>query len=209
MGSEAGSGRAGEQASATDALRDSVFLAELRVQMVRFASLQLSDAQLAEDAVQEALIGAMTNAGKFAGRAAFKTWVFAILKNKIADVLRQRSRLVEASQLAGDDEDKDVLEMLFERNGHWRRDERPRGWDDPEGAIENAQFWRVFETCLSHLPGRQGQVFMMREFVELDTAEICAALGLSVGNVNVILHRARLRLRECLENHWFLREAPC
>lgn len=196
-------------AVAAGVFHDEAFLSGLRQQMVRFASLQLGDAQLAEDAVQEALIGAMANAAKFAGRAAFKTWVFAILKNKIADALRQRSRLVEVSQLAGEEEDTQVLEMLFARNGHWRRDQLPRGWDEPQHALENAQFWRVFEACLAHLPGRQGQVFMMREFVELETSEICGALGLSVSNVNVILHRARLRLRECLENHWFVRGASC
>ena len=70
--------------------QDTGFMAELRRQMVRFAHLHLQDATLAEDAVQDALIGALTGAQRFAGRSALKTWVFAILKNKIADVLRDR-----------------------------------------------------------------------------------------------------------------------
>lgn len=78
-------------------LTDTAFLNDLRRQMVKFATLQLSNSHLAEDAVQEALIGALKNAKSFAGRAALKTWVFAILKNKIADVLRQKQRMVEAS----------------------------------------------------------------------------------------------------------------
>lgn len=74
----------------------------------------------------------------------------------------------------------------------------------------DAQFWRVFEACLDRLPAAQARVFMMREFLELETPEICAVANITVSNLNVMLHRARLRLRECLENHWFTSgETPC
>ncbi len=188
---------------------DAGFLDTLRQQMVRFATLQLADAHLAEDAVQEALIGAMKNSHAFAGRAAFKTWVFAILKHKIADSLRQRQRWVDAGQLLHDDEGEADFNELFDRRGHWQADERPQAWAHPEMAVENADFWRVFETCLDHLPGQQARVFMMREFVELESRDICAALDISVSHLNVMLHRARLRLRECLENRWFVEGAAC
>lgn len=76
--------------------------------------------------------------------------------------------------------------------------------------MRERQFWRVFETCLDQLPGKQARVFMMREFIELDSDEICASVGISVSNLNVMLHRARLRLRECLEMRWFVEEGqPC
>ncbi|SFF65963.1 RNA polymerase sigma-70 factor, ECF subfamily [Fontimonas thermophila] len=190
-------------------MRDAAFLETLRRQMLKFATQQLSDTHLAEDAVQEAFIGAMKNAQKFAGRAAFKTWVFAILKNKIADALRQRHRAVEVSQLPYADDEEDNAHQLFDHRGFWQADEQPKAWMEPETAIKNAQFWRVFEVCLEHLPGRQGRVFMMREFIELETNEICAALGLTVSNVNVMLHRARLRLRKCLEKNWFVEGESC
>lgn len=205
----AASGGETSQPNRENWMNDPVFLEGLRRQMVKFASLQLSDSHLAEDSVQEALIGAMKNAQKFAGRSAFKTWVFAILKNKIADTLRQRQRMVEASQLLHADEEDENFQELFDRKGFWQPDERPQEWAHPETAIKNADFWRIFETCLDHLPGQQGRVFMMREFIELETSEICSALNLSVSNVNVMLHRARLRLRECLENRWFLEGESC
>ena len=66
----------------------------------------------------------------------------------------------------------------------------------------------MFEACLDHLPGQQARVFMMREFVDLDSREICGAVGISTTNLNVSLHRARLRLRNCLEEHWFADGAP-
>lgn len=185
-------------------LADTEFLENLRRQMLKFATLQLSDPHLAEDAVQEALIGALKNAGSFGGRAALKTWVFAILKNKIADVLRHKQRLVNASSLMREDEEDEDFSSLFDSKGFWKADERPAAWANPEQSLREAQFWRVFEACLEHLPGNQARVFMMREFIELDSQEICATVGITVSNLNVMLHRARIRLRECLENQWFV-----
>jgi len=184
-------------------LADPVFLGELRSQMLKFATLQMGDAHAAEDAVQEALIGALKNANSFGGRAALKTWVFAILKNKIADALRQKQRLVNASTLLGPEDEDEILPTLFDRVGHWNPEEAPTGWGNPEAAFREGQFWVVFEACLSGLPAQQGRVFMMREFVELDTGEICATVGISVSNLHVLLHRARLRLRDCLETNWY------
>jgi RNA polymerase sigma-70 factor (TIGR02943 family) len=128
------------------AVADGPFLEDLRLQMLKYASLQLQDPQLAEDAVQEALVGALQNAGAFGGRAALKTWVFAILKNKIADALRQRQRLIAASNLLHADEDaEEDVATLFDRNGHWRRAETPSNWSDPEESFRDRQFWAVFE----------------------------------------------------------------
>ncbi|NCP55643.1 MAG: RNA polymerase factor sigma-70, partial [Rhodoferax sp.] len=161
--------------------------------------------QHAEDAVQEALMGALKNAKSFAGRAALKTWVFAILKNKIADVLRQKQRMVEASSLLHEDEEGEDFSELFDRKGFWQSDEKPATWGNPQNALHQNQFWKVFELCLEALPGNQARVFMMKEFVELDSGEICNTVGITTSNLNVMLHRSRLRLRECLENTWFLK----
>lgn len=190
-------------------LADTVFLGTLRNQMLKFATMQLGDGHLAEDAVQEALIGALKNVKSFGGKAALRTWVFAILKNKIADTLRQKQRLVNVSSLLRDEDDEEEdFAMLFDRKGFWHLDERPRDWGDPEAMLHQQQFWRVFEACLEGLPPKQARVFMMREFVELETAEICEAVGISMSNLFVMLHRARLRLGKCLEHKWFPKEAP-
>lgn len=194
---------ANRESEGTSLLNDRKFLADLRRQMLKFATLQLSDSQLAEDAVQEALIGALKNADSFARRAALKTWVFAILKNKIADALRQKQRLANVSSLLHDEEEED-FSTLFNDRGFWHAQERPVAWGNPEESLRESQFWVVFETCLDHLPGNQARVFMMREFVELDSHEICAAAGITVSNLNVMLYRARIRLRECMENNWFV-----
>ncbi|MDD2719796.1 MAG: RNA polymerase factor sigma-70 [Gallionella sp.] len=185
-------------------LADAEFLEEIRRQMIRFATLQLGDSHQAEDAVQEALIGALKNATSFGGRAALRTWIFAILKNKIADTLRHKQRVVNASSLLREEDEDEDFSELFDRKGFWQPDERPVVWGNPEGSLREAHFWRVFEACLDGLPPKQARVFMMREFIELDADEICAAVDLTTSNLHVLLHRARLRLRECLENKWYL-----
>jgi RNA polymerase sigma-70 factor (ECF subfamily) len=191
--------------SAAGALNDPQFVEDLRRRMVRFATLQLSDPSLAEDAVQEAFIGALRGSGSFAGRAAYRSWVFGILRHKIADQLRAQTRYAAAP--VEDAEPDPVPDGFFEPDGHWTNEAAPADWGDPHASLRDDQFWRVFEACLDHLPGQQARVFMMREFVELDSPEICRAVGISTSNLNVSLHRARLRLRGCLEQHWFAEEA--
>lgn len=176
--------------------------------MLKFAMLHLQDDSAAEDAVQEALAGALKNVRSFEQRSALKTWVFGILKNKITDTLRRRQRESAFSSL---DTDGDAdLEALFTKRGHWQRHERPVAWAQPLEDLHSAQFWLVFEACLHGLPDQQARVFTMREFLEMDSVEICDVLKMTTSNLHVVLYRARLRLRECLENTWFLEgEKPC
>ena len=190
---------------------DATFLAEVRRDMMRFASLQLRDHHLAEDVVQEAMAAALGGEKSFAGRSAVKTWVFAILRNKIVDAIRQKARSVNFSALLPDEEELDqAFEAMFNPNAHWLPQERPAEWGNPEAALHQEQFWAVFDVCLNHLPENTARVFMMRELLEFDTAEICRELNLSTSNCHVILHRARNGLRRCLEGSWFIAgESPC
>lgn len=185
-------------------LQDPKYLNELRAQLQKFAEMQLNDHQLAEDAVQEALIGAMKNAKSFSGKSAFKTWVFAILKNKIADILRKRHRTVEITNLAGNSasEDED-FSNLFDEKGLWNQGSEPTAWNNPEASLKEDEFWVVFETCLENLPEKQAKIFMMREHIGLSSEEICVNEELSVSNLHVLLYRARMRLQKCLEMRWF------
>lgn len=177
-----------------------IVLAELRPQLLRFARLQLRVDAAAEDAVQAALLAAIEGAQGFAGAASAKTWVFSILRNKIVDELRRRAREPEADARLND-EGAALEDELFIADGHWA--EFPSSWGDPEETLEQAQFWRIFEACLDHLPPKPGRVFMMREFLGLETEEICKELRIGTSNCWVLLHRARLGLRECLSQNWF------
>jgi RNA polymerase sigma-70 factor (TIGR02943 family) len=188
---------------AKSSLTDAIFLQELRKQMLAFARLQLNDEHQAEDVVQEALAGALKNAEAFSRKAALKTWVFAILKHKIADHLRSRYRQADVIDDNACKNGEELDDQLFDARGHWDADERPQHWSAPQRLVHDRQFWAIFDACLNRLPASQGRVFMMREFLELGTDEICAAAEVTVTNLNVLLYRARLQLRECLENNWF------
>lgn len=190
---------------------DAAFLADVRSDMLRFAHLQLRDGHLAEDVVQEAMIAALDGEKRFAGRSAVKTWIFAILRNKIVDVIRQKSRSVNFSALLPEDAEMDqAFDALFKPNAQWLPDERPADWGNPEAALHQEQFWAVFEACLKHLPESTARVFMMREFLEFDTTEVCRELNITTSNCHVILHRARNGLRRCLEGKWFaIGASPC
>ncbi len=176
----------------------------LRPQLLRFAQHQLRNAAWAEDAVSETVVAALERPQSYAGAAALKTWLVGILKHKLVDQIRRHGREVLAADLAQpaeDDGGADLDELLFDAQGHWR--EPPADWGAPGVLLAQKQFMAVLETCVERLPGQQGRVFLMREWLELDTAEICEQTGVNAGHLFVLLHRARLRLRECLQLHWF------
>lgn len=181
------------------------FVGARRPDLVRFAALQLRDPALAEDVVQETLIAAMQGAVEFGSRSSVKTWVYSILKRKIIDALRTRRREVPLSQLGAADEDDDNFEGLFDHRGFWATEHRPHRWANPEDSLQQQQFWQVFEACLDHLPARTSRVFMMRELLGLEVTEICQELAIATSNCWVILHRARMGLRRCLDETWFAR----
>ena len=186
-------------------------LVEFRPDMYRFANLQLRDDQLSDDVVQEAMMAALSGETTFTGRSSLKTWVFAILRNKIVDAIRHRGRVINVSAVTAEDKNLDeAFEALFKPDGEWSPNSKPSEWGDPEDALHRRQFWDVFEACLKHLPENTARVFMMREFLEFDTEEVCAELSITTSNCHVILHRARNGLRRCLGQSWFeTGERPC
>jgi RNA polymerase sigma-70 factor (ECF subfamily) len=177
-----------------------------RPYLMRYALSQLRDAQLAEEAVQEALVAALESLGSFNGRSALRTWLTSILRFKVIDL--QRRAVAERSHQPLDEEteagDESWLDELFDASGHWR--EAPQAWTNPESALEQRRFWEAFERCLERLPPAGGRIFFRREVVGDDTETICKAEGITASNCWVILHRARIGLRACLEKNWFGKE---
>jgi RNA polymerase sigma-70 factor (ECF subfamily) len=170
----------------------------LRPYLLRYASLQLRNADAAEDAVQETLLAALAAEASYEGRASLRTWLTGILKHKIIDAVRRARREAPLEPAA---EGADEFDALFDERGHWN--EHPSPWKDPDGALEQKQFLAALEACLKALPARTSQVFLMREHLGVETAEICKELGLTSTHCWVLLHRARMALRQCLEKTWF------
>jgi RNA polymerase sigma-70 factor (TIGR02943 family) len=175
---------------------------QLRKELLRFAVLRLGNPEVAEDVVQETIMAILTGSDRFSHRAALKTWVYSILKNKIADVFRDRwnrSRVDLATE-PGEETDFDAL---FKENVQWRPADRAAAWGNPELSLENRQFWKMFAICMNKLPKNASQAFTMRELLGMETDEICKELGISSSNCWVILHRARLSLRILFMQNWF------
>ena len=163
----------------------------LRPYLLRYASLQLRDKSQAEDAVQETLLAALAAEQSFAGRSNLRTWLTGILKHKIVDQIRRSTR--EASVETVED-----FDALFDETGHWH--DAPQAW--PEQALADRQFLDALQKCLEALPARTAQVFLMREHLGHETSEICKELGITATHCWVLLYRARMALRECLERSW-------
>lgn len=178
-------------------------LAEHRPLLFRYALLQLRDNELADDAVQETLLAAWQSSANFEGKAGLRTWLIGILKHKISDHWRRNSHEVTTADFDQIDNDEDGADedAFFMSNGDWNGD--PTTWNDPEAAFAQQKFWVIYAICHSNLPPKMAQVFMLRELVGLETDEVCRETGLSNANYWVTIHRARLRLRECLEIRWF------
>lgn len=166
-----------------------------RPYLLRYAGLQLRDRAAAEDAVQETLVAALAGEAGFGGRSNLRTWLTGILKHKIVDFIRRSTREVPLA------EDADALDALFDASGHWI--DMPAAWPEPDASLEQKEFFAVLEDCLARLPAKTARVFMMREHLGYETGDICKELDVTPTHCWVLLYRARVALRECLQANWF------
>jgi RNA polymerase sigma-70 factor (ECF subfamily) len=174
-----------------------------RAYLLRYATLQLRDRSAAEDAVQETLLAALASQAPFEGRSTLRTWLTGILKHKIIDAMRRASR---EAPLSEESQDGSEFDALFEADGHWRAP--PSAWQSPDTALEQKRFFVALESCLTRLPAKTAQVFMMREHLGVETGDICKELGITATHCWVLLYRARMVLRLCLEETWFGTKEP-
>ena len=155
--------------------------------------------------MQETLLAALRARANFAGDSSERTWLVGILKHKLIDYWRRAGRqpTLDMPAAAGGADADDIVDRVFDAHSreHWRT--QPSAWRDPDAALEQQQFWEVFTRCIEALPAGQARAFGLCEIDGLDGGEACKVLGVASTNLWVMLHRARLRLRQCLENHWF------
>lgn len=175
--------------------------------LFRFALVRLRDEARAEDAVQESMLAALQHLDSYAGKSSERTWLTGILKHKIIDQIRKACREVP---LEPSDLDLSEFDPLFERpdefKDHWSDTLSPRIWNrSPEEAVQQTEFFGVLQNCMNKLPERVANVFSLREMDELDTEEICEMLELTSSNFWVMMHRARMALRRCIEINWFMK----
>ena len=170
--------------------------------LYRYALSRVHDHLKAEDLVQETFLAALKAHQTFEGRSSHQAWLMGILKHKIVDQIRKEIREQPSSEI---EFLADTIDSQFNAKGHWKV--KPNRWiTDPRDAFEQKEFMAVFYACLAKLPARLARVFTLREIDGKSTQEICKLLNITPTNSWVILYRARMGLRDCLENNWI--EAP-
>jgi len=174
--------------------------------LFRHARARVGQEEVARDLVQDVFVAAWKSRDQFAGRSSEKNWLMRILRNKIVDYYRQRR--VEP-EIAETDELRDLEAEQFHSgwNGtHWHKGAAPKSWAHPRQSLERLEFWKVVYECASKLPRTTAQAFLLRETDGMASEEICRELKIKPSHFFVLVHRARLALRRCLELNWFRNE---
>jgi RNA polymerase sigma-70 factor (ECF subfamily) len=144
--------------------------------------------QEAEDLVQDVFKTFLERLDSFEGRSQLRTWLFGILHRKALE--HRRASIIDDRM----DPIDEVFESRFDAKGNWTRPPA-----DLERLILSKEIGELIRGCMGGLSASQREAFVLREVEEMDTSEICKILGVSVTNFGVLMHRARARLRECLE----------
>lgn len=167
-----------------------------------YAALRINDEDLARDLVQETFLAALERKEKFEGKSSEKTWLTAILTNKIIDLYRLKSTGVVKSVDAANSDDTDT-DFFDHTTGHWNDRHRPAKFGiEQSDALENKEFQRILKACMKKLPALWFSVFSMKHMHDETTEMICNELKLTSSNFWVIIHRTKVNLRSCLQKNW-------
>lgn len=168
--------------------------------LYRYALVRVRSEPTAEDLVQETLLSGLQAFKNFSGKSTVRTWLIGILKHKIIDHYRKNRR--EITRLNDDETAEDVLAYQFDSQGSWQIN--LVDWATPDQNMHNEQFWEVFNHCISRLPKRMADLLFLRTVDGHSTEECCDLLGFTSANqLWVSLSRTRVKLRQCLDTHWF------
>lgn len=167
--------------------------------LYQYALPRVSDKAIAEDLVQETFLSALKGLEGYRGEASEKNWLFTILKNKIIDHYRKKATeqsIIEMPDLNALEDD------WFNNEGRWAENKIPKDWDASDNPTERKEIQKLINWCKDHLKNLQQHVFTLKYMEDLDSEEICKVLNISSSNYWVLIHRARLQMRDCVEKYW-------
>ena len=171
------------------------WLAEYGDALFAYAMIRVSDRTIAEDLVQETFLAAIKSVEQFRGASSPRTWLTAILRNKVVDHFRSTNREKQLTDRVAEEIPEALVGRHFDRK-YWG--------PSPDSALADIEFWQVFEFCRQRLPTHLLRAFVMREMHDMDTNKVCEVLDVKPSNLAVRVHRARTLLRKCLEDNWFV-----
>lgn len=169
--------------------------------LFKFAVVRVADRETAKDLVQETFLSALQNLDSFRGESTEKTWLISILKNKIIDHYRKRK--TDKSVPLIDEEGSSELDKYFDHEGEWKQSAQPVSWSGTGyHSLRSKEFHEILQRCLSKLSEHGRAIFTSKYIDEEDSEEICKNLEVTASNYWVIMHRAKLQLRQCVEKNW-------
>lgn len=163
--------------------------------MIRVCNGIVRERDLAEEVVQDTWIAVIGRIDLFEGRGSLASWIYTILINKARTRARRDGRTISFDDLG----DGDGLDGAFDDGGHWQT--MPALWENltPERHVEGRSILQHVEAVIETLPPAQRAVLILRGQQELEPAEVCALLDITEGNMRVLLHRARVTIRNALD----------
>jgi RNA polymerase sigma-70 factor (ECF subfamily) len=166
--------------------------------LFQFAFVRLRNRAAAEDAVQETFLAGIKALDRYDGKTPVRYWLRGILRHKVVDYIRIASREIVPEASDGEDITDSITFKAF-----GIPTPNPPPWTfDPKHAFEQKEFWEMFYVCMSKLPDAMGLAFTLRELEGISTEEICKEMKLKPNNLWVVLHRARMQLKACIESKW-------
>ena len=164
--------------------------------LFRFALSKTKNKEVSEDLVQDTFIVAVTKLHTFRGESTHKTWLISILRNKIADYYRKKTK----ENIS--DKEMDDQTLSFSASGSWNKENVPFVFEDTEQLLDNPKFTSVFYDCIDGLPELWSAVIKMKYVNPIKSKEICKELNISDTNLWQIVHRSKLKLKDCLGTNW-------
>lgn len=164
--------------------------------LLNFAISRVGNRETAKDLVQDTFITALKGQDKFRGEISEKNWLFIVLKSRILDYYKKKKEVLESDFNSPTEDDS-----FFNEKGHWLKEKLPKEWTTDK-MILNDEFMQVLTACKELLNESQSLVFTMKYLDGESSETICKELNISSSNYWVIVHRAKVQLRNCLEKNW-------
>jgi RNA polymerase sigma-70 factor (ECF subfamily) len=178
--------------------------------LLSVAMMKVRSREIAEDIVQETFLSAIKSVATFRGDSTEKTWLTRILNNKVIDYYRKKDILKDTDSYLTETEeefDHHFFESTATSDAHWTKEAAPRDWNlESVAEAEGKEFDKIMQFCIDKMPPKLSTVFMAKFIDEESSEKICKDYDITSSNFWVILHRARILMRACLETHWFLKE---
>jgi RNA polymerase sigma-70 factor (TIGR02943 family) len=174
----------------------SFWVEEFTDELYQRARYKVTDPHLAKDLVQDTFMAAAEGVENFRNDSSPKTWLFSILNRKIID--HYRSRYKQPVSM-----DSNSFSLFFNEEGEWNRDKMPSDWGNDEvHLLDNEEFMSVLKACFDLLPDKWSSCMKLKYFMDKKGEEICQELGITPSNLWQMMHRAKLKLRDCVESNW-------